>query len=126
MQIRVAERSRLKSLEIVRKGVSGRVAVEGLKIVGSTRTLRVDGWDVRTALGLKDTWFRFKVVEPTTARKAPSKSSSASEDTTIEAPQPEPGPSPTPSPSPELSPSPEPSPSPDPTPSPAPSPSPSP
>ena len=117
---------KLKSLEIVRKGVSGRVAVEGLKIVGSTRTLRVDGWDVRIALGLKDTWFRFKVVEPTTARKAPSKSSSASEDTIVEAPQPEPGLSPTPSPSPELSPSPEPSPSPDPTPSPAPSPSPSP
>ena len=54
----------------MRTGVSGRVAVDGLKIVGSERTLRVSGWDTRTALGLKDTWFRFKVIPATTARTA--------------------------------------------------------
>lgn len=48
-------------------GVSGRVTVVkspdegGVKIVGADRTVRVSGWDVRSALGLKDTLFRVSV-----------------------------------------------------------------
>lgn len=50
------------------RGVSGRVTVYdetdnsgGARIVGSSKTVRADGWDVRNALGLKDTLFRVEV-----------------------------------------------------------------
>lgn len=48
-------------------GVSGRVTVVdgsrgGVRIVGATKTARASGWSVRSALALKDTWFRFDVV----------------------------------------------------------------
>jgi stage II sporulation protein D len=49
-------------------GVSGRVTVVksategGVKIVGDAKTVRADGWDIRSALGLKDTLFRVKVT----------------------------------------------------------------
>jgi stage II sporulation protein D len=49
-------------------GVSGRVTVVtsaeegGVKIVGGQKTVRADGWEVRNALGLKDTLFRVDVV----------------------------------------------------------------
>ena len=45
-------------------GVSGRVTVVksasegGVKIVGSNKTVRAGGWDIRQTLGLKDTLFR--------------------------------------------------------------------
>jgi stage II sporulation protein D len=48
-------------------GVSGRVTVVkgpdrgGVKVVGAAKTARVDGWDVRQMLNLKDTLFRVKV-----------------------------------------------------------------
>jgi SpoIID/LytB domain protein len=100
---------RLKKLVIVHKGVSGRVAFDGLKIVGSDRTLRVSGWNTRTALGLKDTWFRFKVIPATTARTTASSGSAGDE--TPEKPR-EPRPTPSESPTPSPSPSPTPSPSP--------------
>jgi SpoIID/LytB domain protein len=91
---------RLRKLVIVRKGVSGRVAVNGLKIVGSDRTLRVSGWATRTALGLKDTWFRFRVIPATTARTTASSGSTTDEAT---AKPREPGPSPAESPTPSAS-----------------------
>jgi stage II sporulation protein D len=49
-------------------GVSGRVTVVkssdhgGARVVGAQKTVRVDGADIRTALGLKDTLFRVKVI----------------------------------------------------------------
>ena len=49
-------------------GVSGRVTVVksatrgGVKIVGKVATRRESGWDVRSALGLKDTLFRITVT----------------------------------------------------------------
>lgn len=51
-------------------GVSGRVTVVkpsggGVKIVGSKKTVRADGWEIRSALGLKDTWFRVDIVVAT-------------------------------------------------------------
>ena len=59
----------LKRFELVPPfGVSGRVTVVrasgggGVKIVGTNRTVRVDGWDIRSALGLRDTLFDFKIV----------------------------------------------------------------
>ena len=98
---------RLKKLRIVRKGVSGRVAVNGLKIVGSTRTLVVDGWDVRVVLGLRDSWFRFKVIRPQTARGSSATTSKgvrgAAPDGPVE-PSPSPVTPPSPSPSPSESP----------------------
>ena len=54
----------LKRLKLVKPfGVSGRVTVVkssggGVRIVGSNRTVRVSGWSMRSALGLKDTLFR--------------------------------------------------------------------
>ena len=96
---------KLRKLVIVHKGVSGRVAFDGLKIVGSERTIRVGGWATRTALGLKDTWFRFKVIPATTARAAASNGTAP--DGTAEEPR---EPKPTPSQSPTPSPSPLPSP----------------
>jgi stage II sporulation protein D len=98
---------RLKKLVIVRTGVSGRVAVDGLKIVGSERTLRVSGWDTRTSLGLKDTWFRFKVIRATTGRTAASSESATDETAPPKEPRPTPDVSPTP---PSASPSPTPTP----------------
>ncbi|MGH2698222.1 MAG: SpoIID/LytB domain-containing protein [Actinomycetota bacterium] len=108
---------KLKKLVIVRTGVSGRVAVNGLKIVGSKRTLRVSGWNTRNALGLKDSWFRFKVFQTAVARTASISDSLASDDEAepvkspestdppvtpapTEIPTPEPSPLPTESPSP--------------------------
>jgi SpoIID/LytB domain protein len=102
---------RLKKLVIVHKGVSGRVAFDGLKIVGSDRTLRVGGWATRSALGLKDTWFRFEVIPATTARTTAS-SGSAADETSEKPREPRPSPSESPTPSPSASPSPTPSPSP--------------
>ena len=59
---------RLKRFRLVPPfGVSGRVTVVqadgggGVKIVGSQRTVRVDGWDIRSALGLRDTLFSIAV-----------------------------------------------------------------
>jgi stage II sporulation protein D len=100
---------RLKRLKIVRTGVSGRVAVNGLKIVGSDRTLVVDGWDVRGVLGLKDSWFRFFVIKPTAARGSSATTSEgggAAPDGSVE-PSPSPdAPTPSPSPSPTSTPTP--------------------
>ncbi|MGH2734425.1 MAG: SpoIID/LytB domain-containing protein, partial [Actinomycetota bacterium] len=50
---------RLKKIRIVDKGVSGRATANGVKLVGSSDTVRVGGWSVRSALSLKDSWFRF-------------------------------------------------------------------
>ena len=96
---------KLKKLRIVRKGVSGRVAVNGLKIVGSTRTLIVDGWDVRVVLGLRDSWFRFIVIRPTTARGSSVTTSKGVRGAASDGPM-EPSPSPD---APSASPSPSPS-----------------
>jgi SpoIID/LytB domain protein len=58
---------RLAKISLVRPfGVSGRVTVVtaaggGVRIAGSGGTVRVDGWALRSALDLKDTWFRIKV-----------------------------------------------------------------
>jgi hypothetical protein len=101
---------KLKKIVIVHKGVSGRVAFDGLKIVGSERTIRVSGWATRTALGLKDTWFRFKVIPATTARSAAS-SDPAPHETVPEPPEPQAAPDESPTPPPSASPSPTPSPS---------------
>ena len=99
---------RLKRLVIVRKGVSGRVAVNGLKIVGSKRTFRVSGWDTRSALGLKDTWFRFKVI-PATTLSSGATSQEAGDETPAK-PRPSPAPQ-SPEPSPAVTQQPSPSPS---------------
>lgn len=60
---------RLKRFRLVPPlGVSGRVTVVqadgggGVRIVGSRRTVRVDGWDIRSALGLRDTLFSIDVT----------------------------------------------------------------
>lgn len=110
---------RLKKLVIVRKGVSGRVAVNGLKIVGSKRTFRVSGWDTRSALGLKDSWFRFKVIPATTARQ--SARGAATDEKAAGTPR-GPEPDPTESPTPTSTPTPTPTPTTSPTPSASPSP----
>ncbi|HEX2050491.1 MAG TPA: SpoIID/LytB domain-containing protein [Actinomycetota bacterium] len=58
---------KLVKVSLVRPfGVSGRVTVAtptggGVRIAGSARTVRVDGWALRSALDLKDTWFRIRV-----------------------------------------------------------------
>jgi SpoIID/LytB domain protein len=56
---------RLRRFKLIKPfGVSGRVTVVksssegGVKIVGSKKTVRADGWDIRQTLGLKDTLFR--------------------------------------------------------------------
>jgi SpoIID/LytB domain protein len=98
---------KLKKLVIVRKGKSGRVAIGGLKIVGSQRTLRVSGWNTRNALGLKDSWFRFKIFHT----KSLQARLDASEAPEPKQPEPEPESSQTPSPSPTPTESPSPSPS---------------
>lgn len=58
----------LESFSLVRPfGVSGRVTVVkddgsgGVRIRGSRKTVRVSGWSVRSALGLRDTLFRVEV-----------------------------------------------------------------
>jgi stage II sporulation protein D len=60
----------LKRFRILKPlGVSGRVTVVkssgagGVRIVGKNRTVRADGWDIRSALSLKDTLFRVKVID---------------------------------------------------------------
>ncbi len=57
----------LKRFRIVEpRGVSGRVTVVksatrgGVRIVGGRDTVRVDGWDIRSVLSLKDTLFRVR------------------------------------------------------------------
>src|ERR671919_1517425 len=59
----------LEAFRLVRPfGVSGRVTVVkpnntgGVRIRGSRKTVRVSGWSVRSALGLKDTLFRVEIV----------------------------------------------------------------
>jgi stage II sporulation protein D len=59
---------RLRRIKLVRPfGVSGRVTIAkpngrgGVLLVGSAARKRVDGWAVRSALGLNDTWFRIRV-----------------------------------------------------------------
>jgi SpoIID/LytB domain protein len=96
---------KLRKLVIVRKGVSGRVAIGGLKIVGSERTFRVSGWNTRNALGLKDSWFRFRIFH-TQALTSKLGTGEANEP---KHPEPTPAPTPTPAPSPTASPSPSPS-----------------
>jgi SpoIID/LytB domain protein len=65
---------KLKKFKLIKPfGVSGRVTVVksptagGVKIVGSQKTVRADGWDIRQALGLKDTLFRLSTT--TTAKQ---------------------------------------------------------
>jgi SpoIID/LytB domain protein len=60
---------KLKSFRLVKPlGVSGRVTVVksatrgGVRIAGSRRVARADGWSIRDALDLKDTWFRVRVT----------------------------------------------------------------
>jgi SpoIID/LytB domain protein len=60
---------RLRAFRLLRPfGVSGRVTIVkpdntgGVRIRGSRRTVRVSGWSVRSALGLKDTLFRVEIV----------------------------------------------------------------
>jgi SpoIID/LytB domain protein len=60
---------KLKKFKLIKPfGVSGRVTVVknategGVKIVGSAKTVRADGWDIRQALGLKDTLFRLSTT----------------------------------------------------------------
>ena len=59
----------LKKFKVLKpRGVSGRVTVVkasdrgGVRIVGSRQTVRKSGWDVRNALGLRDTLFRVRIV----------------------------------------------------------------
>jgi SpoIID/LytB domain protein len=66
---------KLRRVQLVRPfGVSGRVTVAksasrgGVRVVGSRATRRVDGWDIRSALDLRDTWFRIRVVRTAPAR----------------------------------------------------------
>lgn len=69
---KIGKLERFKLLEPF--GVSGRVTVVksddkgGAKIVGSSKTVRVDGWDLRSELGLKDTLFEVHIVYPTAER----------------------------------------------------------
>ncbi len=59
---------KLKGFKLVKPfGVSGRVTVVksnnsgGVKIVGSSDTVRTSGWSIRSALSLKDTLFRVAI-----------------------------------------------------------------
>jgi stage II sporulation protein D len=59
----------LRAFRLIRPfGVSGRVTVVkpdntgGVRIRGSRKTVRVSGWSVRSALGLKDTLFRVEII----------------------------------------------------------------
>ena len=64
----------LRDFKLVRPfGVSGRVTVVkpdggGAKVIGSTKTERVDGWSLRSALSLKDTLFRVEFRYATGSR----------------------------------------------------------
>ena len=60
---------RLEDFKLVEPfGVSGRVTVVksdsrgGARVVGSDKTVRVSGWSLRSALGLKDTLFRVRIT----------------------------------------------------------------
>ena len=59
----------LQDVRIVKRGVSERVSAldgGGLELIGSTKTMRVSGWDFRTNFGsdiLKDTLFYFDIKE---------------------------------------------------------------
>jgi SpoIID/LytB domain protein len=60
----------LKRFRIIKPlGVSGRVTVVksssagGVRIVGKSKTVRADGWDIRSALSLRDTLFRVRVTD---------------------------------------------------------------
>ncbi|MGH2786479.1 MAG: SpoIID/LytB domain-containing protein [Actinomycetota bacterium] len=59
------------------RGVSGRVTVVksvdrgGVRIVGSRKTARADGWDIRSAVGLKDTLFWITVKQVASPAFAP-------------------------------------------------------
>jgi stage II sporulation protein D len=60
---------KLKKFRLIEPfGVSGRVTVVktgnrgGVKIVGSRKTVRKSGWEIRNLLGLKDTLFRVRIV----------------------------------------------------------------
>jgi SpoIID/LytB domain protein len=60
---------KLKSFRLLKPlGVSGRVTVVksatrgGVRIRGSRRVARADGWAIRDALDLRDTWFRVRVT----------------------------------------------------------------
>jgi SpoIID/LytB domain protein len=60
---------KLKSFRLVKPlGVSGRVTVVksatrgGVRIAGARRIARADGWAIRDALDLRDTWFRVRVT----------------------------------------------------------------
>lgn len=63
----------LRSFRLLRPfGVSGRVKVPtasggGARIVGRAKTVRVSGWSVRSALDLKDSLFRVRVVHDVAA-----------------------------------------------------------
>ena len=107
---------KLKKLVIVRTGVSGRVAIGGLKIVGSERTFKVSGWNTRNALGLKDSWFRFKVIPATTVRASATGAATDERAGAPRGPKPAPTESPTPAPTPTSTASPSPSPSASPSP----------
>ena len=65
-------------------GVSGRVTVPkatggGVKIVGGAKTVRTSGWSIRSALALKDSLFRVKVVYDVAAEFQGSHALEASE-----------------------------------------------
>ena len=66
---------KLRKVRLVRPfGVSGRVTIVkssrrgGVRIVGSSDTDRVSGWAMRSALGLRDTWFRIRIAYGVAAR----------------------------------------------------------
>jgi stage II sporulation protein D len=66
---------KLKKFKVVKpRGVSGRVTVVnangrgGVRIIGSRQTVRESGWDVRNALGLRDTLFRVRII-PSVAKR---------------------------------------------------------
>jgi SpoIID/LytB domain protein len=68
---------RLRRFSVVKpRGVSGRVTVVhpnntgGVRLRGVNRTVRADGWEIRTALSLKDTLFWVKVTYTVAARLA--------------------------------------------------------
>lgn len=67
----------LESFELVKPfGISGRVTVVkdsggGARIVGSSKTARVSGWSLRSALALKDTLFRVDITFPVSERFQP-------------------------------------------------------
>jgi SpoIID/LytB domain protein len=70
---------RLRRIRVLRPfGVSGRITVVkstrrgGVRIVGRRATVRVSGWSLRAALGLRDTWFRVRIRRTVAAALAPA------------------------------------------------------